>query len=113
MPPTKPKMPAAEAPVTCRQLRMRAHLKGIRADSCYPVLRAVFKVGIAILICLAILAGVFVRLAVAADGDGTGFPSAITTVLGVGAMVLLLLAVRQSGLLLVDIADTLLDHHSR
>ena len=83
--------------------RVKEHLNYIRSITCYKTLRTVIECSFVICLLAAALSTVF--SVVNQQGIATAF-------LGILGMILLV-AIRQSALLIIDIADTLLHEHAK
>jgi hypothetical protein len=96
---------AIKSPAMSQTSHVQKRLESIRGNSCYKTLRGVID------ICF-IVSAILVFVAVAACWGGYGeVHPVIATILGVVAIVILI-AGKQSSLLLVDIADAILHNHS-
>lgn len=116
-PPALPNPPASVsvpgAPATF-VLPPREYLRQVRASSCYGVLRGVIDIAFVLLLIGAVLGligaitGSFVGLARGNEAVmiGGGIASFCITLV-------LLITLRQAAQLVIDIADTLLNHHAR
>jgi hypothetical protein len=110
-PPSPTAMPGSPAAFV---LPPREYLRQVRAASCYGLLRAVIDVVFVLL-----LIGSALGLAAAIGGSFVGLAGGNHAVV-IGAAiasfcvsVILLITLRQATQLIIDIADTLLQHHSR
>jgi hypothetical protein len=96
---------------------VRSYLTFLRNHSAYGALRLVINICWALLTTCAVAALLFGTIGVCISGNdvglgGVGLAIGAIVLLSVGAIVLLI-AVRQSVMLLIDIADTLLLEHSK
>jgi rRNA maturation protein Nop10 len=91
----------------------KEHLKLIRSESCYPHLRTIINVCFALLVIGVCIYAVIILWIPLSFGN---WSAAALTICGVvvGSIiaVIVLIALRQSALLLIDIADTLLNEHA-
>jgi len=97
-------------PKTAGNSETKKHLEFIRETSCYPELRFIINVCFLLLL---IAVGCFV---IFSAGTAIKYNQLFSFVLflGGGALaVALLIAIRQSSLLIIDIADTLLHEHAK
>jgi hypothetical protein len=84
------------------------HLADIRSRSCYKMLRSVINISAGV-----VFAAIIIFILYVATRDSERFlPKLILMGYGLG-LIVLTIAARQSALLLVDIADTLLFEHNR
>jgi hypothetical protein len=104
-----PDKPEAAPPPARPRKDVKEYLEHVRENSCYGVLRSIIEVVTALTVVAAVFAiagGVFYlikrEMAFGLYGVGTGVGS-----------IILIIGARQGALLLIDIADTLLHHHSK
>jgi hypothetical protein len=115
-PPATASAQAPETPETpaTSVLPPREYLRQIRANSCYGLLRAVIDVVFVLL-----LIGSALGLAGAIGGSFAGLARGNNAIVIGGAIasfcvsIVVLVTLRQATQLIIDIADTLLHHHSR
>jgi predicted RNA-binding Zn-ribbon protein involved in translation (DUF1610 family) len=93
--------------------RVHSHLKSIRSRSCYPFLRNSIDYCFGILLIAICLAGV-VLFNNTPNGNPNGNPPKVFGILLYGMLLVFFLSVvRSASILLIDIADTLLNEHSK
>jgi hypothetical protein len=114
--PAKPSpQPKFNAPAAVPILsQTEKHLALIRKKSCYPQLRFIINVCFLLLL-IAIGISALILVGAASDQDeGVLLVKRILFILGCASLaVALLIAIRQSALLMIDIADTLLHEHAK
>ena len=88
----------------------KKHLNFVRENSCYPQLR--FIINICFLLAL-VGGGIYAAIIALALIRNENYFPLIYFCLGVALAAVLLIAIRQSSLLLIDVADTLLHEHAK
>ena len=111
LPPSPSPSPLPTVTATTQSLNpLKAYLAYIRKNTCYGVLRSIIEISFALSL-IAVIGYVLVAgiASLAVEHGGYGILALFSGVLGV----ILLIAARQSALLLIDIADTLIHEHSK
>jgi hypothetical protein len=89
---------------------VKDHLRYIRENSCYQVLRSIIEICIALVILAAAIGGLGGGALLLRDGKTEA--GLIQIAAGIGILILAI-GLRQSALLLIDVADSLLHEHSK
>lgn len=96
---------------------LRDHLENLRAGSAYGILRSLIDMAFGIVGGVLLLVALLVLWGSVSVGSQLGTPGTITGALSViaafGLILLVLLAVRQAFVLLIDIADATVDSNRR
>ena len=105
----QPTPSSSQPKITQEQKRVETHLATIRKHTCYGVLRSIIEISFVVSL-------IAVGLALVSGIESLGNNRAgmrIAFLFGAALAAILLVAARQSALLLIDIADTLLHEHSK
>jgi uncharacterized Zn finger protein (UPF0148 family) len=111
---SSPKKSAAESPPQkiSKNTAVKAHLEMIRDQSCYPQLRFIIEICFVLLLCGVSLYAIMATIGIMQNQSEFPILYVVSNIAAIIGSVVLLIALRQSALLLIDIADTLLNEHA-